>query len=403
MNVRNGIFNVGLGFAFFSFAFLGCNGSTEPVKKSDTPPKVVDKVALSPEQVSIQGITDSETLIQSLSAKKSMLGRSLINSDIDTSAFVVEAVQCLGLKDLDFQDLLKASAAEVTESPLIGQGLASEVLWPISEKQQSLSLREIWRPLLRQDKFENAQFGVLSGAVLPNGDFEMATKFEGRIRTADGSLLGVIGYQTLVWHRSDADDWKIAEWKQEKLKVINSISPLFEDVTSEAITDPETFKKLSTASHEQLIIQRCDELEESVRLADASGGQSQKQKEEMVANFAARPDFKGCNDWTSVGQYPAVSSVDFNQDGFDDLFVTDRWQPPQMLRSNGDGTFTDVTSEVGLEIDEMVTCGYFFDYDNDGDADLILGLSLVPSLFYENDGGKFIPHAEINEVLKDAR
>ncbi|MCP4096421.1 MAG: VCBS repeat-containing protein [Planctomycetaceae bacterium] len=403
MNVRNGIFNVGLGFAFFSFAFLGCNGSTEPVKKSDTPPKVVDKVALSPEQVSIQGITDSETLIQSLSAKKSMLGRSLINSDIDTSAFVVEAVQCLGLKDLDFQDLLKASAAEVTEPPLIGQGLASEVLWPISEKQQSLSLREIWRPLLRQDEFENAQFGVLSGAVLPNGDFEMATKFEGRIRTADGSLLGVIGYQTLVWHRSDADDWKIAEWKQEKLKVINSISPLFEDVTSEAITDPETFKKLSTASHEQLIIQRCDELEESVRLADASGGQSQKQKEEMVANFAARPDFKGCNDWTSVGQYPAVSSVDFNQDGFDDLFVTDRWQPPQMLRSNGDGTFTDVTSEVGLEIDEMVTCGYFFDYDNDGDADLILGLSLVPSLFYENDGGKFIPHAEINEVLKDAR
>ena len=210
MNVRNGILNVGLGFAFFSFAFLGCNGSTEPVEKSDTPPKVVDKVSLSPEQVSIQGITDSETLIQSLSAKKSMLGRSLINSDVDTSAFVVEAVQCLGLKDVDFQDLLKASAVEVTESPLLGQGLASEVLWPISEKQQSLSLREIWRPMLRQDKLENAQFGVLSGAVLPNGDFEMATKFEGRIRTADGSLLGVIGYQTLVWHRSDADDWKIA-------------------------------------------------------------------------------------------------------------------------------------------------------------------------------------------------
>eukprot|EP01046_Picozoa_sp_COSAG06_P032766 COSAG06_NODE_3297_length_5539_cov_4.500919_2_plen_661_part_00 len=403
MNVRNGILNVGLGFAFFSFAFLGCTGSTEPVKKSATPPKVVDKVSLSPEQVSIQGITDSETLIQALSAKKSMLGRSLINSDVDTSAFVVEAVQCLGLKDVNFQDLLKESAADISQSPLPEQRLASEVLWPISEEQQSLSLREIWRPLLRQNKFENAQFGVLSGAVLPNGDFEMATKFEGRIRTADGSLLGVIGYQTLVWHRSDVDDWKIAEWKQEKLKVINSISPLFEDVTSKAITDPETFKKLSTASHEQLIIQRCDELEESVRLADASGGQSQKQKEEMVANFAARPDFKGCNDWTSVGQYPAVSSVDFNQDGFDDLFVTDRWQPPQMLRSNGDGTFTDVTSEVGLEIDEMVTCGYFFDYDNDGDADLILGLSLVPSLFYENDGGKFILHTEINEVLKNAR
>lgn len=403
MNFINRILNVGLGFAILGVAFLGCNGDPEPAQKSDAPKKLAERVSLTSEQASIQGITDSETLIQSLSAKKSLLGRSLIDSDLDTSAFVVETVQSRGLKDLDFQDLLQDSNAEVPKSLPDGQVLASAVYWPISEERQGLSLREIWRPLLRQNEFENAQFGVLSGAVLPNGDFEMATKFEGRIRSDDGSLFGVIGYQTLVWHRFGEDDWKISEWKQKKLKVINSISPLFEDVTSKAITDSETLEKLSTASHEQLIIQRCDELEESVRRADASGGQTQKQKQEMVANFAARPEYKGCNDWTSVGQYPAVSSVDFNQDGFDDLFVTDRWQPPQMLRNNGDGTFTDVTSDVGLDLDEMVTCGYFFDYDNDGDADLILGLSLVPSLFYENVDGKFIPHTEINEVLKDTR
>ena len=398
MKAHNRILIAGLGFAL-----LGCNGNSEPIEKSAPPEKVVDRVSLSPEQASIQGITDSETLIQSLSAKKSMLGRSLIDSGIDTSAFAVEAVQCRGLQDVDLKDLLERSSSESAKSSLLPQDLATEVLWPISEEQQSLSLREVWQPLLRQNEFENAQFGVLSGALLPSGDFEMATKFEGRIRTADGSLLGAIGYQTLVWHRSDAGDWKIAQWKQEKLKVINSVSSLFEDVTRQAITDPVTFEKLSTASHEELIIQRCDELEESVRQADASGGQSQKQRQEMVANFAARAEYKGCNDWTSVGQYPAVSSVDFNQDGFDDLFVTDRWQPPQMLRGNDDGTFTDVTSEVGLEVDEMVTCGYFFDYDNDGDADLMLGLSLVPSLFYENQDGKFTPHPEINRVLKDVR
>ena len=33
----------------------------------------------------------------------------------------------------------------------------------------------------------------------------------------------------------------------------------------------------------------------------------------------------------------------------------------------------------------------------------MLGLSLVPSLFYENQNGKFIPHEEINQVLKDTR
>ena len=398
MKAFNRILIAGLGFGL-----LGCTGDTEPIKEPEVPKKVVDKVSLSPEQASIKGITDSETLIQSLSAKKSLLGRSLIDSNVDTSSFVAEAVLCRGLKDVSFRNLLKESTAEASKSALPGQKLATEILWPILKEQQSLSLREIWRPLLRQNEFENAQFGVLSGEFLPSGDFEMATKFEGRIRDADGSLLGVIGYQTLVWHRTAAEDWKIAEWKQKKLKVINSVSPLFEDVTSQVIADPETLEKLSTASHEELIVQRCNELEEAVRQADAAGGQSQKQKQEMVANFAARSDFKGCNDWTSVGQYPAVSSVDFNQDGFDDLFVTDRWQPPQMLRSNGDGTFTDVTSEVGLDLEEMVTCGYFFDYDNDGDSDLMLGLSLVPSLFYENQDGKFIPHAEINQVLKDAR
>ncbi|MDA7906068.1 hypothetical protein N9B43_04125, partial [Mariniblastus sp.] len=266
MKAHNRILIAGLGFAL-----LGCNGNSEPIEKSAPPEKVVDRVSLSPEQASIQGITDSETLIQSLSAKKSMLGRSLIDSGIDTSAFAVEAVQCRGLQDVDLKDLLERSSSESAKSSLLPQDLATEVLWPISEEQQSLSLREVWQPLLRQNEFENAQFGVLSGALLPSGDFEMATKFEGRIRTADGSLLGAIGYQTLVWHRSDAGDWKIAQWKQEKLKVINSVSSLFEDVTRQAITDPVTFEKLSTASHEELIIQRCDELEESVRQADASG------------------------------------------------------------------------------------------------------------------------------------
>ena len=211
MNFINRILNVGLGFAILGVAFLGCNGDPEPAQKSDAPKKLAERVSLTSEQASIQGITDSETLIQSLSAKKSLLGRSLIDSDLDTSAFVVETVQSRGLKDLDFQDLLQDSNAEVPKSLPDGQVLASAVYWPISEERQGLSLREIWRPLLRQNEFENAQFGVLSGAVLPNGDFEMATKFEGRIRSDDDSLFGVIGYQTLVWHRFGEDDWKISE------------------------------------------------------------------------------------------------------------------------------------------------------------------------------------------------
>ncbi len=55
----------------------------------------------------------------------------------------------------------------------------------------------------------------------------------------------------------------------------------------------------------------------------------------------------------SVGQYPSVSVVDFDNDGYEDLFMTDRWQAVQLLRNQGDETFVDVTKSVGIDVPEM--------------------------------------------------
>ena len=38
---------------------------------------------------------------------------------------------------------------------------------------------------------------------------------------------------------------------------------------------------------------------------------------------------------------------DYNNDGFDDMFVT-YWGQNVLYRNNGDGTFTDVTKKAGL-------------------------------------------------------
>ena len=86
----------------------------------------------------------------------------------------------------------------------------------------------------------------------------------------------------------------------------------------------------------------------------------------------ARPEYKSFDDWESAFQYPSVSVLDLNQDGFDDLFVTDRWAPAQLLQNRGDGTFEDVTQESGLLVNELANCTCFFDFDNDGDLDCYL-------------------------------
>jgi len=64
---------------------------------------------------------------------------------------------------------------------------------------------------------------------------------------------------------------------------------------------------------------------------------------------------------------------DYNNDGFDDLYVT-YWGNNILYRNNGDGTFTDVTEKVGLSGTEgrWSTGCSFLDYDRDGHLDLFV-------------------------------
>jgi hypothetical protein len=74
------------------------------------------------------------------------------------------------------------------------------------------------------------------------------------------------------------------------------------------------------------------------------------------------------NGWAS-----AVAVGDYNNDGFDDLFVT-CWGQNVLYRNNGDGTFTDVTAQAGLQHPKTrwgSGCT-FVDYDRNGLLDLFV-------------------------------
>ena len=65
---------------------------------------------------------------------------------------------------------------------------------------------------------------------------------------------------------------------------------------------------------------------------------------------------------------------DYDNDGFEDLFVTYYDRPNVLYHNKGDGTFTDVTKEAGLgQSDRNWSTGCaFLDYDRDGRLDLFV-------------------------------
>ncbi len=90
----------------------------------------------------------------------------------------------------------------------------------------------------------------------------------------------------------------------------------------------------------------------------------------------------------------SVSIVDYNRDGWPDIYVTNSrtGSKNHLYRNNHDGTFTDVAAQLGIaDVNQEgtgVSMGAVWgDYDNDGYDDLFLIKWGEPELFH-NDAGK---------------
>jgi enediyne biosynthesis protein E4 len=95
---------------------------------------------------------------------------------------------------------------------------------------------------------------------------------------------------------------------------------------------------------------------------------------------------------------PGVAFIDYDNDGWSDIFLVNgmdwpghvqKHSTPKLYHNNHDGTFTDVTHKAGLDV-EMFGMGVAVgDYDNDGYDDLFVTAYGQSRLFHNNGNGTF--------------
>ena len=86
------------------------------------------------------------------------------------------------------------------------------------------------------------------------------------------------------------------------------------------------------------------------------------------------------------GYHIGVAVSDYNLDGYDDVYVSNRLGANQLYRNNKNGTFTDVASALGLHYAAGTECAVWADLNNDGLPELFLGGADAPCKLFLNKG-----------------
>ena len=236
-------------------------------------------------------------------------------------------------------------------------------------------------------KLREAKFAFLKGAFL-NAErvaYQATVRFSAKAEHADGALATFEASQILTWRLaggtipSPANDylikpaeWQLTGWQMTGAHLLTAPAPLFKDVTMEAITGEAAQQAIKSPQHGQY-------------LESLFAGKEIPLKSGQGRFFTT----------DATAQHPGLSVVDIDHDGWDDLYVCERFGQNLLFRNRRDGTFEEVAKDYGLDLDGMSACAIFADFDNDGDPDAFIGRSLERSVFLINEGGKFVESSHL--------
>ncbi|MDA1006553.1 MAG: VCBS repeat-containing protein [Verrucomicrobia bacterium] len=314
----------------------------------------------------VRTVVASEELILQLSPRLKALSESFLTSrqvGDSTGGLFADSISVVGVLDAPS----KAGTAPISGSHLVAFSM------PLSD-QQVESQRgnlQLWQGGVPTDSdVKWAKFYLISGAFTEGTDRSFVTPcgFEALVRSGE-KWIAVSAHQDLTWTQQEDDEWKISGWRQKDFEGLETPSLLFDEVLATAVPDEATRRRAIVSRHQEILV-------------ESYFGGKPARTPRSYTDKRFFPD--------SVNDHPALSVVDIDNDGWDDLYVCVRWGKNMLFRNLGNGTFEEVASNYGLDVEGRSTSATFADFDNDGDPDLMLGRSLERSQYLINAGGNFI-------------
>lgn len=311
-------------------------------------------------------VVTSEEVIMSLEKEVQKLTSSLMNLHLPD-----HLSRELFADTVFLTDLTGGLPALSEEFPPIRVGVRN---WP-AESQTPQASREnckLWRPLLEGVRyFKAAKFYNIRGRFLNErrDEYESDLGFQGLARMESGKWLSIKAQQKVAWKTAgEATEpakatWRIYDWRTEKFQTMETERLLFSEVLDAAL-GPADLHRARRSVHEEMVLK----------------------------SLVDKDNFEKPNPWfylAAVDRHPGLSVVDVDRDGFDDLYVMERETRNMLFRNRGDGTFEEIASQLGLDVQDFTASAIFADFDNDGDTDAFLGRTLAPSMYLVNENGRF--------------